>query len=187
MEDNKCKRSRCRFAFPDLKESGLTWICVNEKKTGKETSIEIDRATCEECPHFNSKYIEYPITIDEIENRFAEDCEIDLYERRIGDFVKIRPCSEKYNNKTYLGIMLGYLPIGAGINYFRDTKKLQVSARKNPAIYVPELKKIIYGMESWWGFINSPDELKDITNDDIGNVWYVQMLKKMTEKDDKNE
>ena len=49
----------------------------------------------------------------------------------------------------------------------------------NPAIYVPELRKIVFGCESWWGEIQSPDEIKDITDDDISNVWYVKLVKAM--------
>ena len=45
----------------------------------------------------------------------------------------------------------------------------------NPAIFVPELGKIIFGMESWWGRIKSEEELKDITDGDIENVWHVKM------------
>jgi hypothetical protein len=38
------------------------------------------------------------------------------------------------------------------------------------------------GYESWWGQINSPEELKAITDVDIQNVWYVKALKEMAEK-----
>ena len=49
----------------------------------------------------------------------------------------------------------------------------------NPAIYVPELGKVIYGMESWWHAIKDEKELKDITDNDIDNVWYVKALKEV--------
>jgi hypothetical protein len=51
----------------------------------------------------------------------------------------------------------------------------------NPAIYVPELRKIIFGCGSWWSEIESPDEIKDITDDDIENCWYVRLAKMMQE------
>lgn len=44
-------------------------------------------------------------------------------------------------------------------------------------LYVFEDKQIVYGCESWWGEIKSPDHLREITNADIDNVWYVQALK----------
>ena len=56
---------------------------------------------------------------------------------------------------------------------------LGLSAETNPAIFVPELKQIIYGCESWWGIIDDLNELKDITEEEIESVWYVRLLKEM--------
>jgi hypothetical protein len=89
----------------------------------------------------------------------------------------VRPCNEKYGNKTYLGIFLGEADIGLFISHYPDTKELSITRHYNPAIFVPELKEIIYGSGSWWGKINSEEELKEISDDDIDNVWYVKMLK----------
>lgn len=47
----------------------------------------------------------------------------------------------------------------------------------NPAIYVFELKKIIYGCESYWNIIDDPNDFKEITKETLDNVWYVQLLK----------
>ena len=57
----------------------------------------------------------------------------------------------------------------------------------NPAIFVPELKKIIYGCESWWGTINNQDDLSDlnISDDDIQNTWYVKLLHEMYNTENK--
>ena len=57
----------------------------------------------------------------------------------------------------------------------------------NPAIFVPELKKIIYGYESWWGAITNKDDLSDlnISDEDIENTWYVQLLKSMIDTKEK--
>lgn len=52
---------------------------------------------------------------------------------------------------------------------------------RNPAIFVPELNKIIWGMECWWSEIESIDKSKAITDKDIENQWYVQLLKSMSE------
>ena len=79
---------------------------------------------------------------------------------------------------------MGDLPLTNYISYQEETKELNVSVSCNPAIFVPELKKIIFGMESWWGRIENADELKEITNDDIDNVWYVKLLKEMSDMDD---
>lgn len=49
----------------------------------------------------------------------------------------------------------------------------------NPAIYVFDLKKVIFGAQSWWSVIENEDELRDITKDEINNTWYVKMFKEM--------
>ena len=56
----------------------------------------------------------------------------------------------------------------------------------NPAIYVFDLQRIIFGAESWWSIIENQEELKDITDDDINNQWYVKALKAM-HKDEPEE
>lgn len=90
-------------------------------------------------------------------------------------------------DKTYLGFLLGDLPIGLYIRHSPETLELSCSTTGNPAIFAPELGKIIFGMESWWGRIKSEEELKDITDDDIENVWYVKMLKENGGKRDNDE
>lgn len=47
----------------------------------------------------------------------------------------------------------------------------------NPAIFVPDLNRVVWGMESWWGPIESKEKLHQITDEDISNVWYVKAAK----------
>lgn len=130
-----------------------------------------DNYTCDE---FKSMYIEYPIEVSKINS----DNEIfTLAKNKVGKFAKIRPCSEEYKNKTFLGLYLGDLPIGNNISHNPDTKELKVSFHCNPAIFVFDLNKIIYGCESWWGVIKSEEDLNSISDCDIDNVWYVRALK----------
>lgn len=97
---------------------------------------------------------------------------------KMGDFVKVRPCVE---DKTFLGVYLGDAAIGLSLSFKDDDTLVVDRGTRNPAIYVPDLKRIVYGMESWWGRIASPDDLKEISDEDISNVWYVQALKAFTE------
>ena len=96
----------------------------------------------------------------------------------------IRPCAKEYNAKTYIGIYIGDLPIQILTSYKESTGQLINSTMNNPAIFVPELKKIIYGCESWWKTIQSVDEFSKISNEDIDNTWYVKLLQSLdhTEK-----
>jgi hypothetical protein len=133
------------------------------------------------CMHYDSRFIEYPLTIDGINNHFNKEGLVSLY--KCGKLVRVSPCGEEYKGNTFLGILLGDLPIGAYIGFNRESKKLEVSPATNPGIFVPEIDKIIYGCESWWGEIETPEDLKAITNEDIENTWYVQLLKGMMKKE----
>ena len=108
-----------------------------------------------------------------------------------GKFVSVRPCGNEYGDKTYLGIYMGDMPqleMAVKDRPEHGDKALYITRRDfmgNPAIYVPDLNQIIYGAESWWGVIKSPNELRQITNADIDNVWYVQALKSLTPSESK--
>lgn len=95
--------------------------------------------------------------------------------------VKIRPCD---GDKTYFGILLGEVALSIGCSVDKDENLKIQHQYYNPAIYVPELKKIVYGCESWWGEINSKEDLeKLITQETIDNVWYMKMFKQMGVKE----
>ncbi len=84
-----------------------------------------------------------------------------------GTFVSIRPCAEEYDNKTFLGVYIGALSVN--------------NMTHNPCIWVPDLQEYIFGFESWWGEIETPEQLHDISDADIQNVWYVRALKQLAE------
>jgi hypothetical protein len=138
------------------------------------------------CDNYKSRYIEYPLEVSKI-NKSSE--KRGFHDSDTGKFVSVRLCSEEYQGKTYLGLYLGDLPIGHHISHNPETKELSVSFDCNPAIFVFDLKKIIYGCESWWGIIESVADLKKITDQDIDNVWYVKALKQLGEekKEDKSD
>lgn len=168
------KIDECKHSVPDFyKEDGKVHVrhfcSLMENK-------EVSEAKCEECEHFKSRFIEFPITVNQINT----DSGYDYYKEKVGKLVKIRPCAEEYENKTYLGLFLGSLPTGTpSVSYNRNTQELNVRPMNNPAVFVFDLNKIIYGYESFWGFIENPEEVKEITDDDIDNIWYMKLLRKM--------
>ena len=95
---------------------------------------------------------------------------------KCGAFVSVRGVGD--DKKTYLGIFLGEIAMEAFV-YPEHEKDGVVPARyyNNPAMFVPDLNKVIFGYESWWGEIESEEQLRQITDDDIQNVWYVRALK----------
>lgn len=76
-----------------------------------------------------------------------------------------------------MGVLLGELPISSGCSFNLESKELEFTLHCNPAIYVPDLKKVIFGAESWWGKITKPEDLTDITQTEINSLWYVQCSK----------
>lgn len=95
-----------------------------------------------------------------------------------GDMVAVRPCDEECQGKTYLGIMLGDFPLSIGCSFDAKTKTLTASAMMhNPAMFVPALKRIIWGCGSFWSKITSEDQLRQITDEDISNIWYIKALR----------
>lgn len=99
---------------------------------------------------------------------------------RSGSFVSIRPCGKEYKDKTFLGIYIGDAALSSSIAIEEDAIVCRWSFY-NPAILIPEIGKVIYGAESWWGLIESEDDLKKITDLDIENIWYVKALKKLND------
>lgn len=103
-----------------------------------------------------------------------------------GKFVSVRPAGKEHADKTYLGIYMGdmpYLDMQIVERPEHNDKALRISRRDsygNPAIYVPTLNQIFYGVESWWGVIKSPDQLRKISDADINSVWYVQALESLS-------
>lgn len=176
------KYNSCKHSFPRLVEKEgkykIERHCVVDDWEDENGKI-VSKEDCKNCNRYGSKFIEYPIQVNNVKT--------DTYEwwksYECGTLVKIRPCKEEYEGKTYLGILLGDLPCGNGIMYFPKDKELSVNFICNPAIFVPDLKKIIFGYESWWGKIENEDELKDITDEDINNVWYVKLLNGINKKD----
>lgn len=129
------------------------------------------------CPQFDSIFIEFPMVVESIEYKHLE-IEKPLGHNK-GDFVAVRPCDKKYGGKTYFGILLGDMPASLGTSYNPETHVLEVKAMTNPAMYVPELKEVIFGNASWWHTIDSKEQLKEITTEDINNTWYVKLMKEM--------
>jgi hypothetical protein len=122
--------------------------------------------------------IKYPIEVKNIilpRDSAASKC----IEGKSGSWVAVRPCGEKYGDKTYLGLLLGDLPISCMVSYNKE-QELEFFYHRNPAMYVPELKEIIYGCGSWWSILEKSEDLQEITDLDIQNVWYVKALKELS-------
>lgn len=100
--------------------------------------------------------------------------------KSVGKFVAVRPCDKECNGKTYLGLYLGDIALGKSVEYDKEAKRLKFeTGRYNPAMFVFDLNKIVLGCGSWWCEIKSEKQLRQITDDDIDNVWYVKAMKQL--------
>ncbi len=103
---------------------------------------------------------------------------VSLSRAKPGALVKVRPCSDNDEKKTYLGIFLGELPTNLSFAFNKETGTLIVEpSLGNPAMLVPELGRIVFGCESWWGEVKNKDDLPEITDEMIANIPYVKLLK----------
>lgn len=170
------KRSSCKFGLLEnigfLSPADCVYSC-------KKNGCKVTEQDCDGCPDYKSRYIEFPIEVDKIV--YGEE-DKGYNSRNCGRLVKVRHCDSE---KTYLGIHLGDLPVSTYVTY--KDRELKVSQMINPAIFVPELSRVVYGCESWWGFIDSMDELSDITDEDIQSQWYVKLLQDYICKGEKKD
>ncbi len=179
----KMKRncSSCKFSWLNRCETLKDELYKNgyKESNGSRKNWEIEHKIKDIfiCDKYKSMYIEYPIEVSKINVNADKD---EFKDSRKGRFAKIRPCGKEYEGKTYLGLYLGEMPIGHRISHNPDTNELNVSFSTNPGIFVFDLNKIIYGMESWWGIINNDEDLREITESDINNIWYVKALKELS-------
>ena len=138
-----------------------------------------------------ARRIKYPITVTGIEFKVSPPISSKSAWQRSqpGALVKVRSCKKEHGDKTYLGILVGFAPIHSGVEFHQDEKDktkgslLFSHSGDNPVIFIPELKECVLGAGSWWGEIENEKELEDITDDTIGNVWYVKLLKEMNKKE----
>lgn len=95
-----------------------------------------------------------------------------------GRWVAVRPCAKRYEGRTFVGVMLGRFALGASARYDSATRILHLGySFHNPAMYVPDIGRVIFGSQSWWGALQNPEDLRQITDADIENVWYVRALR----------
>lgn len=165
--------NRCETLKEELNKNGFSEDNGRQKNWEVEYKVKYNFI----CEKYRSMYIEYPIEVSKINTNTDKS---QYKDSKIGRFAKIRPCGEEYEGRTYLGLYLGEMPVGHSISHNPESNELNVSFSTNPGIFVFDINKIVYGMESWWGIINNEEDLKEITNSDINDIWYVKALKELS-------
>lgn len=167
------KYEKCIHAFFLVRDGNIIVTCAPHAKTlGEmgEQAEEIDPSQCEHCEHYKSRCIEYPITVNSIKVDELKPSRINFSP------VRVRPCSD---DKTYFGILLGDFPHNSCVEYREETKELRVCYMTNPCILIPELKRVVFGSESWWSRIEDISDIPEISDSCINSQWYVKLLASM--------
>lgn len=105
-----------------------------------------------------------------------------LKENTGAQLVSVRPCDPFYQDKTFIGFMLGDLATGIGVSASGEGEYEVYPTGHNPAIYIPEIGKIVYGRASFWGRITNENDLVAITDEAIRNTWYVKAAIGLTQE-----
>lgn len=170
-EENR--RRTCRWALPEF--DGTT-TCRNPDAADRQT---VNDAACQACAAYSSRYIQYPLEVGSITLDRLEGWGLSS----VGDLVAVRPCSGNPEERTYLGLYLGQQPWTLAASFNNRTKDLAVRSVCNPLIYVFETRTLVRGADSWWSRIESPDDLKEITDANIEATWYVKLLREMAKRE----
>jgi hypothetical protein len=122
------------------------------------------------------KTIEYPVHIYGI-TFTGEFCQPGR-RHKPGRLVRVRPCEAEFEGQTFLGLYLGDYARSVGCSRNAKTGILQVYlSGHNPTIWIPSRQRIVYGCNSWWGPLETEEQLVAITNESIDGIWYVQAMK----------
>lgn len=170
------RQARCRhcniYCGPGQDESHC---CLSDP------GVSVDAAACESCESYESAYIEFPLTVTGIDNERL------MWRRGFHEPlspVAVRPCDDECAGRTYLGVYLGEFPAEVCTSWSRSTGVLSNTAVGNPAIYVPELGRVVWGYESWWREVKDLSEIPDITDRDIESCWYMRAFASLDREGD---
>ena len=90
VEINKSKQDRCRYCHPSIRNLGEHHCVVDGWKDDKVRTVT--KEECENCDRFDSRYIEYPLTINDIENMKIDTSGLG---HECGCLCEIKPCGEE--------------------------------------------------------------------------------------------
>lgn len=98
IEVEKSKIARCRYCHRFMGKSHNENHCVVDGWEDDKIKI-VTEEECEKCNSFDSKYIEYPLTINGIENK---DIDTSGLGHECGCLCEVRPCGEEYKEKKHM-------------------------------------------------------------------------------------
>lgn len=164
------KRLECDKLYQKQKENHTT----NEY-------AEITVALYYTCDDIEPIYIEFPILVNGISSDLAYNRGENEF--RVGDWTIVSVNAEGYDEDFHIGLYLGMLPLSILSMYDRKSTKIVNKFNPNPAIYIPKFKKIFYGMNCRWQFLDSLEQIEGLFKDEPQE--YLDVVKKSLQKDKK--
>ncbi len=132
---------------------------------------------CDGCCGIGTVADVYPMVITKIATD-ARATRILMPHRKKTSWVAVKQVGD--DDRTYLGVLLGNL--AQWVQASRDECGVLslFPCGHNPAMFVPDLGKVVMGCESWWRSLTKPEDLRCITDQDIGGAWYVRALTELS-------
>ena len=150
------KYLNCKNIHPMIRPDGkVDFICMKDP----ENVVDASKDVCQNCVHYKSRKIEYPIMVQTIQ--FPEmDSEKD---DRIGRKVRLMLTEdfvESNNERCYYGTFVGdIISFGHYVKYDEKTQVLKIGQALNPGIFVPELNRLVSGSECFWEFVEEQETI----------------------------
>lgn len=176
MEQDKMEQDKytsCKHHYigtmQDVVQGRHFCIPDNAKTLGDAARMkqEIDPQQCRDCPRYKSRYISYPVTINKMDIENPEPYGVTLTP------VAVRICGEDI---TRFGVYLGNFPRYTTVSLNEDTGTLKIRCADNACIFIPELKRVVFGDECFWRRLKDETDMKNITDEIIQNQWYMKLL-----------
>jgi hypothetical protein len=79
----------------------------------------------------------------------------------------VRLVGKEHEGRTFLGIALGDAYTSVMVSRSQDGILTVGPAAPNPCMYLPELRRVVFGHGSWWAPITDPAKVREITDGDL--------------------
>ena len=119
------------------------------------------------CDDYETMYIDYPIVVQKI----VTDSAHSLASDHAGRFAVVEVNADGYDAEQHLAIYCGELPLSI-VSAFAQNGELTNRFMVNPALFVISFKRMFYGINCRWKFIETTEDLLTIVDDDCPDCYF---------------
>ena len=127
------------------------------------------------CDNYKQMFIEYPILVQKI----TTDYNFDKHNEQlnVGKYCITTIFEDGYENIPYLGLYLGEQPLSILSAYESESATIRNKFITNPAIYIFSFKKIFFGVNTKWKFIENIEDLKLVEDEKLSCGFFENVKK----------